>query len=106
MLNGPFAIILGFNGGMVALNDRIKLRPLVAARSGSVVVVASEEAAIRAVAPSPDAVWMPKAGEPTVARIEGMPWPIHGDLHLSPSEVSCAVLGTEDVCDEAVEVTA
>jgi glutamate synthase domain-containing protein 1 len=106
MLNGPFAIILGFNGGMVALNDRIKLRPLVAARSGSVVVAASEEAAIRAVVPEPDAVWMPKAGEPTVARIEGMPWPIHGDLHLSPSEVSCAVLGTEDVCDEAVEVTA
>jgi glutamate synthase domain-containing protein 1 len=31
MLNGPFAIVLGFNGGMVALNDRIKLRPLVAA---------------------------------------------------------------------------
>jgi glutamate synthase domain-containing protein 1 len=25
MLNGPFAIVLGFNGGMVALNDRIKL---------------------------------------------------------------------------------
>ena len=34
MLNGPFAIVLGFNGGMVALNDRIKLRPLVAARQG------------------------------------------------------------------------
>ncbi|MDI6712176.1 MAG: glutamine amidotransferase family protein [Anaerosomatales bacterium] len=106
MLNGPFAIILGFNGGMVALNDRIKLRPLVAARAGSVVIVASEEAAIRAVASEPDAVWMPKAGEPTVARVAGMPWPIHGDLHLSPAEVSCAVLGTEDVCDEAVEVSA
>ena len=45
MLNGPFAIVLGFNGGMVALNDRIKLRPLVAARQGSRVMVASEESA-------------------------------------------------------------
>ena len=43
MLNGPFAIVLGFNGGMVALNDRIKLRPLVAARQGTKLMVASEE---------------------------------------------------------------
>ncbi|MCE5204086.1 MAG: glutamine amidotransferase family protein [Coriobacteriales bacterium] len=99
MLNGPFAIVLGFNGGMVALNDRIKLRPLVAARTGSVVMVASEESAIRAVMDSPDKVWTPKAGEPTVARVAGMDWPIHGDLHLSPTEVSCAVTGTETSCD-------
>ncbi|MGB4593090.1 MAG: glutamine amidotransferase family protein [Coriobacteriia bacterium] len=104
MLNGPFAIVLGFNGGMVALNDRIKLRPLVAARTGSVVMVASEESAIRAVIPAPDKLWTPKAGEPTIARVKGMDWPIHGDLHLSPSEVSCAVTGTETSCDE-VEVT-
>ncbi len=107
MLNGPFAIVLGFNGGMVALNDRIKLRPLVAARKGSVVMVASEEAAIRAVIPDPDTVWAPKAGEPTVARVEGMPWPIHGELHVSPAEVSCAVAKVEPACDDVeVEVTA
>ena len=104
MLNGPFAIVLGFNGGMVALNDRIKLRPLVAARQGSVVTVASEESAIRQILPSPDAVWAPKAGEPVVARIEGMDWPIHGDLHLPPGEISCAVTGVEDTCD-LVEVS-
>src|SRR5512141_497246 len=79
MLNGPFAIVLGFNGGMVALNDRIKLRPLVAARQGSVVMVASEESAIREVLDAPDEVWAPKAGEPVVARVQGMEWPIHGD---------------------------
>jgi glutamate synthase domain-containing protein 1 len=103
MLNGPFAIVLGFNGGMVALNDRIKLRPLVAARKGSLLVVASEESAIRQIVPDPDMTWAPKAGEPVIARVKGMDWPIHGDLHLPPSEVSCAVTGTDTSC-EPVEV--
>jgi hypothetical protein len=75
----------------VALNDRIKLRPLVAARKGDVLVVASEESAIRQIVPDPDATWAPKAGEPVVARVRGMEWPIHGDLHLTPSEISSAV---------------
>jgi len=104
MLNGPFAIVLGFNGGMVALNDRIKLRPLVGARKGDVVMVASEESAIRAVIDTPDRLWAPKAGEPVVARVRGMDWPIHGDLHVSPSEVSCAVTGVHDEACETVEV--
>jgi glutamate synthase domain-containing protein 1 len=105
MLNGPFAIVLGFNGGMVALNDRIKLRPLVAARKGDVLVVASEESAIRQIIPAPDALWAPKAGEPVIARIKGMDWPIHGDLHLSPGDISCAVTGVTDSCDSVtVEV--
>jgi glutamate synthase domain-containing protein 1 len=103
MLNGPFAIVLGFNGGMVALNDRIKLRPLVAARQGTRIMVASEESAMREVLDAPDEVWAPKAGEPVVARVQGMEWPIHGDLHLSPGEVSCAVTGTPDSC-ETIEV--
>jgi hypothetical protein len=35
-----------------------------------------------------------------------MDWPIHGDLHLTPEEVSCAVDGAEDVCEtvEPLEV--
>jgi glutamate synthase domain-containing protein 1 len=106
MLNGPFAIVLGFNGGMVALNDRIKLRPLVAARKGDVLMVASEESAIRAVMPDPDAVWSPKAGEPVIARVRGMDWPIHGDLHLEAAEISCAVTGVTETCDTvAIEVS-
>jgi len=100
MLNGPFAIVLGFNGGMVALNDRIKLRPLIAARTGTVLAVASEESAIRQIIKDPDAVWAPKAGEPVIARVEGMDWPIHGDLHLQASEISCAVTGVPgDSCE-------
>ena len=106
MLNGPFAIVLGFNGGMVALNDRIKLRPLVAARKGDIVMVASEESAIRAVIPEPDHVWAPKAGEPTIARVRGAGEPVHAQVHLSPEEISCAVTGTEDSCDEVLEVSA
>jgi glutamate synthase domain-containing protein 1 len=79
MLNGPFALVLGFNGGMVALNDRIKLRPLVAARQGSLLMVASEESVLREVLDAPDLVWSPKAGEPLIARVAGLPWPITGD---------------------------
>ncbi len=84
MLNGPFAIVLGFNGGMVALNDRIKLRPLVAARQGDVLMVASEESVLREVLHTPDAVWAPRAGEPLVARVKGLPWPIPGDRGNAP----------------------
>jgi glutamate synthase domain-containing protein 1 len=69
LLNGPFAVVLGMDQGMVALNDRIKLRPLVAARKGSVVYAASEESAIREICPRPDLSWMPRAGEPVVARL-------------------------------------
>lgn len=70
MLNGPFAIILGTSEGFVAFNDRIKLRPLVAAQKGSVIYVASEESSIREVCNDPDEVWTPRAGEAVVARIQ------------------------------------
>ena len=66
--NGPFAIVVGFTEGMLALNDRIKLRPLVAAEAGDRIYVASEEAAIRMICPEPDRVWRPEAGEPVIAR--------------------------------------
>ncbi|MBN2372283.1 glutamine amidotransferase family protein [bacterium] len=68
LLNGPFGVIAANNRTMVGLNDRIKLRPLVAARHGEFVYIASEESAIREICPHPDTVWMPKAGEPVIAR--------------------------------------
>ncbi len=67
MLNGPFSILVGFRGGMMGLNDRVKLRPLVAARKGETLYMASEEAAIRYICKDPEKVWMPKAGEPVIA---------------------------------------
>jgi glutamate synthase domain-containing protein 1 len=69
LLNGPFAVVLGMGEGMVALNDRIKLRPLAAARKDNTVYVASEESAIREICPKPDVSWMPQAGEPVIARL-------------------------------------
>ncbi len=71
LINGPFSIILGFPGGMMALNDRIKLRPLVAAEKGDTLYVSSEEAAIRVVCASPDRVWSPSGGEPVIGMVEG-----------------------------------
>ncbi len=71
LVNGPFAIIFGHSRGMVGFNDRIKLRPMVAAEHGDVLYIASEEAAIREICPAPDRVWTPKAGEPVVGWLEG-----------------------------------
>lgn len=69
MMNGPFAFILGHRDGMVGLNDRIKLRPLVAAEKGETLYVCNEESGIREIA-SPDKVWMPTAGEPVIGLLE------------------------------------
>ncbi|RKX55674.1 MAG: hypothetical protein DRP29_10310 [Thermodesulfobacteriota bacterium] len=70
LLNGPFAILFAYNGGLVGLNDRIKLRPLVAAQKGDYYYMASEEAAIRIICPEPDRVWAPKAGDPVIVELE------------------------------------
>lgn len=69
LVNGPFGIIVANSKYMVGLNDRIKLRPLVAATKGDYLYIASEEAAIRQVCRNPDRVWMPRAGEPTIGRL-------------------------------------
>ena len=70
-LNGPFAILFAYSGGLVGLNDRVKLRPLVAATKGEWTYMASEECSIRAVCPEPDRVWCPRAGDPVVAELDG-----------------------------------
>lgn len=66
LLNGPFAILFAYNGGLVGLNDRIKLRPLVCASKEDTYFLSSEESAIRAICPDPDKVWAPRAGEPVI----------------------------------------
>ncbi len=66
LVNGPFSILLAHKNGLVGLNDRIKLRPLIAARKGETLYMASEEAGIREICSSPDRVWAPKAGEPVI----------------------------------------
>lgn len=70
LVNGPFSIILGFKDGFVALNDRLKLRSLVAAKKGDFVYVASEESAIKIICSQPDTTWYPKGGEPVIAVLD------------------------------------
>jgi glutamate synthase domain-containing protein 1 len=69
LLNGPFAILFAFSDGIVGLNDRVKLRPLVVGTKGDLVYMASEESAIREVCPDPEKVWAPKAGEPVIVKL-------------------------------------
>lgn len=70
LITGPFSIILGFDGGIMALNDRLKLRSMVAAEQDGVVYIASEECAIRAIA-QPKTIFSPKGGEPIVVTLDG-----------------------------------
>jgi glutamate synthase domain-containing protein 1 len=70
LLNGPFSILVGWNGGMFGLNDRVKLRPMVAARHKDRLYMASEEAAIRVVCPNPDTLWHAEGGQPIIGRLK------------------------------------
>jgi glutamate synthase domain-containing protein 1 len=69
LLNGPFAILFASNEGLIGLNDRVKLRPLVCAEKDDFVYMASEESAIREICSSPDRVWSPRGGEPVIAKL-------------------------------------
>lgn len=70
LLNGPFSIILGHSTGMIGLNDRIKLRPMTAARKDDMLYMASEESAIREFAPDLDEIWSPKAGTAVIGTLK------------------------------------
>ena len=70
LVTGPFSIILGFTGGLMALNDRLKLRSLVTAEKGDRVFLASEEAAIRAMEPEVKNLYAPAGGEPVIVRVK------------------------------------
>ena len=59
LITGPFSILLGFDGGMMALNDRLKLRSMVVGEKDEMVYIASEECAIRIVEPELDRIWAP-----------------------------------------------
>ena len=70
LITGPFSIILGFTGGLMALNDRLKLRSMVTAKKDDKVYIASEEAAIRAMNPDIDTVYAPSGGEPIIVNVK------------------------------------
>jgi len=70
LITGPFSILLGFSGGMMALNDRLKLRSMVVGEKDDMTYVASEECAIRVIEPNLDKIWAPKGGEPVIVTLE------------------------------------
>ncbi|MDY2610178.1 MAG: hypothetical protein SOV91_08035 [Eubacteriales bacterium] len=70
LITGPFSIILGFEGGLMALNDRLKLRSMVAAEKNDKVYIASEEAAIRTMEEDVDNLYAPGGGEPLIVHVK------------------------------------
>ncbi len=70
LITGPFSIVLGFTGGIMALNDRLKLRSMVVGEKDDKVFIASEEAAIRAMEPEADNIWAPAGGEPVIVQVK------------------------------------
>ena len=70
LITGPFSIVLGFDGGLMALNDRLKLRSMVVGEKDDRVFIASEEAAIRVMEPDAENIWAPAGGEPVIVRVK------------------------------------
>ena len=71
LVTGPFSILVGFTGGLMALNDRLKLRSMVVGEKDDMVYIASEESAIRVIQPTLDKVWAPAGGgEPVIFTLD------------------------------------
>ena len=70
LITGPFSIVLGFTGGLMALNDRLKLRSMVVGEKDDKVFIASEEAAIRTMEPDAENIWAPSGGEPVIVKVK------------------------------------
>ena len=71
LITGPFSIIVGFEGGLMALNDRLKLRSMVVGEKDDKVYISSEESAIRIIEPNLDKIWAPKGGQPVIVTLNG-----------------------------------
>ncbi|MGN0653305.1 MAG: hypothetical protein ACI4KD_00110 [Oscillospiraceae bacterium] len=70
LITGPFSIVFGFTGGIMALNDRLKLRSMVVGEKDDKVYIASEEAAIRTMEPNAENIWAPAGGEPVIIKVK------------------------------------
>ena len=70
LITGPFSIILGFDGGLMALNDRLKLRSMVVGEKDDKVFIASEEAAIRKMEINAENIYSPMGGEPVIVKVK------------------------------------
>ena len=70
LITGPFSIVFGFEGGLMALNDRLKLRSMVVGEKDDKIFIASEEAAIRSMEPNAENIWSPAGGEPVIVNVK------------------------------------
>lgn len=70
LITGPFSIVFGFNGGLMALNDRLKLRSMAVGEKDDKVFIASEEAAIRTMEPDAENIYYPAGGEPVIVKVK------------------------------------
>ncbi len=70
LITGPFSVVLGFTGGIMALNDRLKLRSMVVGEKKDKVFIASEEAAIRTMEPDAEHIMSPEGGEPVIVTVK------------------------------------
>ena len=70
LITGPFSIVLGFEGGLMALNDRLKLRSMVVGERGDRLYIASEEAALMAMDGDIESIYQPSGGEAVIAKVE------------------------------------
>ncbi|MCQ2426775.1 MAG: glutamine amidotransferase family protein [Clostridia bacterium] len=70
LITGPFSIVFGFTGGLMALNDRLKLRSMVTGEKDDRVFIASEEASIRTMEPDAVNIKAPAGGEPVIIRVK------------------------------------
>ncbi|MBQ7581641.1 MAG: hypothetical protein IJU25_02350 [Lachnospiraceae bacterium] len=70
LVTGPFSIVLGFTGGLMALNDRLKLRSMVVGEKEDKVFISSEEAAIRTMEPDAEHIYAPAGGEPVIVKVK------------------------------------
>jgi len=70
LITGPFSILVGFEGGLMALNDRLKLRSLIVGTKDDMVYIGSEEAAIRILEKDFDSITYPKGGVPYIVTLK------------------------------------
>ena len=75
LMNGPFSIVVANKSQMVAVTDRIRLRPLTAATKDNTLYFSSEEASIRLVSLELDVVWTPMGGVPVIGKLGSLPTP-------------------------------
>ncbi len=69
-LNGPFAFLYAFSGGLIGINDRVKLRPLIVGKKGNTVYMSSEEASIREICPDAEDCYAPHAGDAVIVYLD------------------------------------